>query len=427
MNEEVWKIHLDVNNFYPSCHVSVNPALKGKAVAVLSNNDGNVIARSAAAKAMGIAMGQPFHEVRPLVTSGKLVVFSSKYQLYGDMSTRVMNILRRFFPAVELYSIDEAFAEFKGTLQEATALARKVKHILFLWLRLPVSVGIALTKSLAKAATYVAKRKEEYAGVFALSEPDQTHAVLKEMKVGDLWGIGSSGEKKLNGIGVENAFQLIQLPDGWIQKNLTVQGLRLAYELRGEVCRPLQLEIKPRKAIMVAPSFGRVVTDLETMTKALRLHIIKAGEKLRHQQSKAALMTVFVNTNRFAKNKPQYSNSLTFSLPFATNENEVLFRCAASVLSHLYTPGFDYHKVGVMLSGLSTDTSQQLKLFVETPDPRRSRLEKVFDRLRLKFGRDTVFYADRMPANEAPPDWLTKQQFKSEAPTTNWKEILKAA
>ncbi|WP_421827065.1 Y-family DNA polymerase [Larkinella sp.] len=427
MNEEVWKIHIDVNNFYPSCHVSVNPALRGKAVAVLSNNDGNVIARSVAAKAMGIPMGAVFHEIKHLVTSGKLIVFSSKYQLYGDFSTRVMNILRRFIPAVELYSIDEGFGEIKAELKEVIELARKVKDTIFRWLRLHVSIGIAKTKSLAKVATHIAKRKEEYDGVFALSEPDQTHSVLSEIKVGDLWGIGYSGEKKLNAIGVENAFQLIGLPDGWIQKNLTVQGLRLAYELRGEVCRPLQLEIKPKKAIMVAPSFGRVVTDLETMTKALMRHVIKAGEKLRHQHSKAALMTVFINTNRFAKHKPQFSNSLTFSLPFATNENEVLFRCAASVLSHLYTPGYDYHKVGVMLSGLSTDTSQQLKLFVETPDPRRSRLEKVFDRLRLKFGRDLVFYADRIPVKEPEPDWLTKQQYKSEAPTTNWKEILKAA
>ncbi|GAB3909206.1 Y-family DNA polymerase [Larkinella knui] len=427
MTEEIWKVHVDVNNFYPSCHVSVNPALKDKAVAVLSNNDGNVISRSVAAKAMGIPMGAVFHEIKHLVTAGKLIVFSSKYQLYGDFSTRVMNILRRFFSAVELYSIDEAFAEFKGTLREVIALARKVKNIIFRWLRLPVSVGIALTKSLAKTATYVAKRREEHDGVFAFGEPEQTHEVLKKMKVGDLWGIGYSGEKKLHGIGVENALQFTQLPDGWIQKNLTVQGLRLAYELRGEVCRPLQLEIKPKKAIMVAPSFGRIVTDLETMTKALKRHITKAGEKLRHQHSKAALMTVFINTNRYAKHKPQYSNSLTFSLPFATNENEVLFRCAASVLSHLYTPGYDYHKVGVMLSGLSPDTSQQLKLFVESPDPRRSRLEKVFDRIRLKYGRDLVFYADRMPINEPPPDWLTRQQYPSEAPTTSWKEILKAA
>ncbi|GAB3284546.1 Y-family DNA polymerase [Larkinella harenae] len=423
----LWILHVDVNNFYASCHVSFNPALRGRPIVILSNNDGNVIARSAAAKAMEIRMGQPFHEVRHLVEAGKLVAFSSKYQLYGDMSTRVMNIMRRFFPELELYSIDEVFCQMEGKLKDVESLARRVKDVINRWLRLNVSIGIAPTKSLAKVATHVAKRNEEHDGVFALANRLFTDQVLKEMKVGDLWGIGSSGTVKLNAVGAETAFQFINLPDGWIQKKLTIQGLRLAHELRGEVARPLQLVIKPKKAIMVAPSFGRPVTDLETITKALKLHVIKAGEKLRHQHSKAAMMTVFINTNRWQPRKPQYSSSISFSLPFATNENDVMFDCAKAVLRDLYRPGYDYHKVGVMLSGLSEDTSQQLKLFIETPDPRKGKLEKAFDRIRLKFGRDMVFYADRLPTREPDPDWLRKEQYKSGAPTTNWKEILTAA
>lgn len=265
-----WILHLDINNFYAGTHLAMNPGLRGKAVVVLSNNDGNIIARSPLAKAMGIPMGQPFHEIKRLVEQGKVTAFSSLYPLYGDLSTRVMNILRRFLPVIEPYSIDEVFGQVEGTVQAVTALARQIQETIRLWLRLPVSIGIAATKSLAKVATYVAKRQPEHQGVFAFSDPQAVHTVLKTLPVWELWGIGRQSAKKLAAIGVTTAFEFTQLPDGWIQKQLTIQGLRLAHELRGEVRKPLQVEMKPKKSIVVAPSFGRPVRDWETVCKALK-------------------------------------------------------------------------------------------------------------------------------------------------------------
>ncbi|HLL97309.1 MAG TPA: Y-family DNA polymerase [Spirosoma sp.] len=420
---------VDANNFYVSCQRSFNQVLNRKPVVVLSNNDGNVIARSDEAKALGIKMAVPFFELDELVKEHEIAVFSSNYQLYGDMSARLMATLARFVEEVEIYSIDEAFLNFDGyetVYPNLTEAAQTIRSTVNQWLRLPVSVGIAPTKTLAKVANWYVKREPDHNGVLLLNTEQKIQEVLQDFDVTALWGIGWRYAGMLKRNGVRTAAQFRDLPDEWIRAKLTVNGLRLAYELRGMPCKLLQPEAKPKKAICTAPSFGRLVPDLATMTEALTTHMSRAAEKLRKQQSAAGTVTIFVHTNRHRKTPngelaKQYYNSRTVKLPHPTSSTAELVGYAQAALKAIFRFGYIYQKVGIILSDLVPDDHRQRGLFTEQPNERLGTLSKVMDTVNQRYGRDRL----RLASAGYDPTWHHRRAYLSPCYTTKWKDILK--
>jgi DNA polymerase V len=310
---------IDCNNFYVSCERAFRPALEGRPVVVLSNNDGNVVARSDESKALGITMGMPFFKAKPIVERHGVTWFSSNYTLYGDLSRRVFDTIDGFVPALEHYSIDEAFVHFEGGRQEEDA--HEIRRTVRRWTGIPVSVGIGPTKVLAKIAASIAKRHPEYGGVVDLSGAEAERH-LADFDVGDVWGIGPRYAKFLKSEGeadseqpdlweasglprvigkqrVETALELKRCPDWWVRKHLTVRGLRLVWELRGISCLPIEVFERPRKGLCCSRSFGRPVTTIEDLGEAVAMHCARGGEKLRRQRLAASHLTVFVSTSRF--------------------------------------------------------------------------------------------------------------------------------
>ncbi|RYC70064.1 Y-family DNA polymerase [Spirosoma sordidisoli] len=420
---------VDCNNFYVSCQRSFDPSLYGKAVVVLSNNDGCVIARSNEAKAIPIKMGAPHFQLTELIEQHQVRVFSSNYTLYGDMSARVMAILNRFVEEVEIYSIDEAFLNLDGyerIYPDLQQFAHTLCATVDQWTRIPVSIGIAPTKTLTKIANYYAKRQVEHNGVLLLNTPEKITAALADFDVADLWGIGWRYAGMLKRNGIRTAAQFAALPDDWINANLTVNGLRLAYELRGMPCKLLELEAAPKQTICTAPSFGKLIPDLATITEALTTHVSRAAEKLRKQDSAACALTIFLHTNRFRRTPgnglpaKQYTNSRTAILPHATSSTPELVRYAQAALQAIYAFGYEYQKVGVILSGLVPAGHRQQALFTDAPDQRLSSLSKVVDKINHRHGRDRV----RLASAGYSPEWHHKRQWISPNYTTRWKEIL---
>ncbi|WP_027303396.1 Y-family DNA polymerase [Rudanella lutea] len=426
---------LDVNNMYVSCERSFDPSLEGRPVVVLSNNDGCVIARSNEAKALGIKMGTPLFQIEELRSQHAIHVCSSNYTLYGDMSARIMATLARFVEEVEVYSIDEAFLNLSGCESaypsagspDLIQFAQNLRQTVAQWQRIPVSIGLAQTKSLCKVANHFAKRVGEYEGVLLLDAPALIDALLHEFEVTELWGIGGRYASLLRRNGIRTAAQYRDLPDDWIRQQLTVNGLRLAYELRGIACKMLEVHPPARKAICAAPSFGRLVPDEDTITQALITHLARAAHKLRRQHSAAGTITVFLHTNRFRRSPngepaKQYYASRSVQLPHPTASHTELARYAQAALHSIYRFGYSYQKVGVILSDLVAEEHQQASLFQEGPDRRYTQLHRVVDKLNYRYGRDTV----RLAAQGFDRSWHHRQAWVSPCYTTRWKEILTA-
>ncbi|MBO0936454.1 Y-family DNA polymerase [Fibrella sp. HMF5335] len=419
---------LDVNNMYVSCERSFDCSLDNQAVVVLSNNDGCVIARSNEAKELGIKMGTPFFQLDKLRQQHDIRVFSSNYTLYGDMSARIMATIGRFVEQVEIYSIDEAFmnlASYESVYPDLNQFGRELRQTVAQWHRIPVSIGLAPTKTLCKVANYFAKRMVEHEGVLLLDRPDKIDDVLHEFEVADLWGIGSRYASLLRRNGIRTAAQFRNAPDDWISQHLTVNGLRLAYELRSIPCKLLEVEVLPKKAICFAPSFGRLIPDYNTIAQGLATYIARAAYKLRKQNSAAGTLTVFLHTNRFQRSPngelaKQYYNSRTVDLPHPTSSNAELVAYASAALKSVYRFGYAYQKVGIILSNLVPDNHRQLALFSDSLDERLVKLHQVTDRLNHRYGRDKVRFA----AQGYDPTWKIKQQWVSPHYTTQWKDIL---
>lgn len=408
---------VDCNNFYVSCERVFAPKLEKRPVVVLSNNDGCVIARSEEAKALGIKMGVPYFKIDYLIEKENLAVFSSNYTLYGDMSLRVMEALTYFAPNTEIYSIDEAFLDFQPKDENAAAFAQKIRASVFKWLGLPVSIGIARTKTLAKIANRIAKKSN--LGVLELSDERQINETLKEISVNDIWGIGYNSAKKLNALGIKNALQLKNLDRRWARSLLTVVGARIVEELNGKTCLPLELAPPPKKSITCSRSFGCLVERFEYLNEALDDYLVKAGEKMRKQNLVANAVTVFLTTNRFAKT-PQYSNSLTIELANATNSTKELREWTRKALRQIYRDGFFYKKVGVILQGLQPEKAETVRLYNEPIYQKDKRLMRAIDTISKKFGRNAVRFGVQKKAQM----WQMKSDMKSQKYTTSLKEIL---
>lgn len=410
---------VDCNNFYVSCERVFNPKLAGKPVLVLGNNDGIVVARSNEAKALGIPMGAPAFKYRDLIRRHDVQVFSSNYALYGDMSQRVMETLQQFSPEVEVYSIDEAFLSLMGfNTQDLAEYGRRIRATVKQWTGLPVSVGVAETKTLAKIANHHAKRSVESAGVFDLTTWPDRDSLLAGVPVEDVWGIGPAHARRLNRYGITTALALRSADDHWIRKQMGVVGLRTVQELRGLSCLPLEQCPPPKQGITCSRSFGRPVTTLAEMREAVAAYTARAAEKLRGEQLSASALTVFLTTNPF-KDEPQYSNALTLRLPVATDATPELLRVALKGIEAIYRDDFRYKKAGVMLLGLVPVGQVQANLFDQADRARSTRLMKAVDSLNARDGADTVRFA----VSGLIQQWRTQFARRSPSFTTNWRDL----
>ena len=410
---------VDCNNFYVSCERVFNPKLVGKPVLVLSNNDGVIVARSQEAKALGFPGGSPVYKYRDLISRHQVQVLSSNYILYGDMSHRVMQTLGRFTPEIEIYSIDEAFLDITGISPDPALYAREIKETVQQWTGIPVSVGVGPTKTLAKAANHLAKSDPELAGVLNLQNLEHLDDILAKVEVEEIWGVGRQYARMLRQRGIGNACQFKSIPDLWLRKNLTVNGLKTAMELRGISCLTLEELSPPRQAIISSRSFGKLVTSLDDLKAALATYTARAAEKLRNQESSASYLQIFLFTDPF-RDEPQYSNYLTFQLPLPTDYTPDLVKYALTGLERIYKPDFRYKKAGVMLLGLVDRDNTQLSLFQEQPDTAKNQiLMAAVDCINAKFGPDTI----RLAAQGGKTPWKMIRSQVSPRYTTCWNEI----
>ncbi len=410
----------DGNNFYVSCERVFQPRLNGAPVIVLSNNDGCAVARSEEAKALGVGMGQPFFEVEGLVTKHNLQVFSSNYPLYADMSRRMMTVLAEDALDIEVYSIDEAFLDLTG-IPDRTDYGRHMREKVLRYTGLPVSIGMASTKTLAKLANRLAKKSKKAAGVLDLTDSPWLDRALAMTDVGDVWGIGRRLSKYLKARGIENALQLRDSDDAVLQNKMGIVGARLLKELRGESYYPLEKGPAPKQSIGTSRSFKEAVTDLDALRQALATFTARAAEKLRKDHSIAGALEVFLLTNRF-ESGTFYMGNQAVRLPVATSHTPTLIREANQLLANVYREGRRYKKAGVVLHEISPARMRQTDLFDPGDDERSHRLMKTIDRINESLGADTLYFG----ASSAPNLWRPQQNLRSPAYTTRWDHIPQA-
>ena len=410
---------VDCNNFYASCERVFNPKLNGRPIVVLSNNDGCVVARSNEAKALGIGMGVPEFQIRPLLRAHRVHVFSSNYTLYGDMSQRVMETLEQFSPDVEVYSIDEAFLSLVGfERRNLVEHGRLIRRTVQQWTGIPVSVGIAETKTLAKIANRIAKRTPDTGGVFDLLACPDREALLGRVAVEDVWGIGPNHARLLKQQGITTARQLAGADDQWIRKRMGVVGLRLVMELRGVSCLDLEQCPAPKQSLTCSRAFGKLINTFAEMEEAVSVYTSRVAEKLRRGGLATTVLTVCLTTNAF-KEGPQYSNALTLNLPVVTDSTSELIRCALHGIRTIYRDGYLYKKAGVILTGLVPANQTQADLFDDRDRGRSKRLMSALDSINDRWGAGTLHYA----SSGITKAWKTQFHRRSPAYTTDWDEL----
>lgn len=410
---------VDCNNFFVSCERVFDPSLESVPVVVLSNNDGCIVARSEESKRLGIRMGAPYAETKALIDRHHVKVLSSNYHLYGDLSHRVMQSLRMFVPDMEVYSIDEAFLKFDGTFQylDLREYCMRIRKKIMQWTGIPVSIGIAPTKTLAKVANHVAK-KQTVTGVFDMRDRALTDGVLKTFSVEEVWGIANRMGMRLRRMGIETAYQLKHSETGKIRSSFGVVGERIVRELSGLSCLGLE-EIQPKKAICSSRSFGRAVTDLGELEEATSTYVFRACQKLRAQNSLVSGISVFLTTYRFKNPNDCYRNSTNYFFATPTEDTAQVIQGALSCLRQLYKKGYRYKKTGVLLMGLVPNHLRQQHLF-EADKTKKCHLRgKTLDQLNEKWGQGTVFYA----VQGTKQAWRMKRNLCSPRYTTHWSEL----
>lgn len=414
---------VDCNNFYVSCERVFNPALRGRPVVVLSNNDGCAVSRSQEAKDLGIKMGAPWFQIKHLATSHGLVACSSNYALYGGLSARVMRILREMAPRQEVYSIDESFLDLTGIAQPEP-LAHAMRARVLQWTRIPVCVGMASTKTRAKLANHVAKKTPRVNGVFNLERlsPAQQSSLFGKIEVGAVWGVGYRLKARLTAMGITTVRDLRDCPPERIREEFGVVLARTVSELQGVSCLELE-EISPRKQqIMCSRSFGELITRYQDLREAVVHHATQAGEKLRNEGSAAAGVHVFVRSNPFREGDVQYSGSRFIALPTPTQDSRKLVAAAVAGLEDMFVPGINYKKAGVMLTNLVDQGTQQDDLFNATDTDSSRRLMTTVDTLNKRHGSGTVFYASAGTSKH----WHMLSEMRSGRCLTDWRELVVA-
>ncbi|MCA9371726.1 Y-family DNA polymerase [Candidatus Woesebacteria bacterium] len=420
---------VDCNNFYVSCERVFNPSLEDMPVIVLSNNDGCVISRSDEVKVLGIPMAAPIFQYKNEIKLHNIKLFSANFPLYGDMSRRVMSIVARHAPKMEVYSIDEVFVHIKGISHDRVQyFAKKLRHRIKKEVGIPVSIGIGTTKTLAKAANYLAKRTVSSHGVFLLCSCGQTdicsHAQidnhLQQMDVGSVWGIGRKTRAFLHNHGIYNASQLKHLDHAWTKRELHKPGLETVLELQGVVVKKLENLHKSKKSIICSRSFSKPVTTLEHLSEAVTEFVARAAEKLREEHELTSIITIYIATNRHRKHDKQYTQSLSIPMPAPTADTATLIKTAQNILTKIYKQGYRYKKALAMLSGLMRDDSLQDNLFGSSFTPQRKQLMATLDTINTTWGSNTLMFASQGIAKP----WRMKRAMRSPRYTTKWDELV---
>lgn len=419
---------VDVNNMYVSCERAFNPRLRDRPVVVLSNNDGCAVARSNEVKALGVKMGTPWFQMKDLARQHGIIGLSSNYTLYGDMSNRIMTILRSYSPNVEVYSIDESFLSLNGMggiWASPTAMGQDIRARILQWTSLPVCVGVGGSKTLAKLANHVAKKFSLFDSVcdFTTMSAARMRWLFVRIDVGEVWGVGRRIAARLHVMGIHTVQELKDAPPRDIRAQFGVVMERTCQELRGLSCLALEEVAPPRKEIVSSKSFGTMAVSLAEVEEAISTYIARAGEKLRSQRSVCGAVHVFVQTNPFRQQDLQYSNGLTVPLIEPTDDNRILAGAALQGLSQIFRDGYQYKKAGVMLLDLAPNSIAQGSLF-DAPRERENsvRVMAALDALNQRFGRDSVHLGSAGLA----PRWAMRSENKTPYYTTRWDELPKA-
>ena len=409
---------VDCNSFYVSCERLFNPKMQKKAVVVLSNNDGCVISRSREAKDLGIKMGEPYFKVKELVKKNKVEVYSSNYALYGDISRRVMKVLKTFSPKVEIYSIDEAFIDLSFIDEKGVEdYGREIRSRVLKWTGIPTSVGIANTKTLSKVANHIAKK--EKAGVIYLNT--NIDEKLKKFPIEDVWGVGKQLSKFYHKNNISNAYDLKNVSNTWVKKGTNVLGAKTAMELRGIPCIDLQIDQEKRKNCCVSRSFGRKVKDLNELEESVITHCLNAAEKIRADDQIAKTITVFIRTSPFDKNRRYYSNSKTIDLAIPTSNSIELIKNAVKALTDIYKYGYAYQKAGIILSGLKDANQNDQNLLTPLLENKSKKLMKAIDYTNTKYGR----YAISIAQAGLSKGWKMRREHSSKIDTASFDSLPK--
>jgi len=413
---------IDCNNFYASCERVFQPQYEHKAVAILSNNDGCVIARSNEAKALGIPMGAPAFKFRNEFKKHNIKVFSSNYPLYGDMSNRVMKILETYTPNVEIYSIDEAFLKFEGfdhfhLIESGFRMRKQVRQ----WTGIPVSVGLAPSKALAKIANKIAKKfDQKTGGVYAIDSAEKRLKALKWMPIEDVWGVGRQHAKRLKAMQIKTALDFVNLPDEWVKKHMSILGLRLKRDLEGIPSIQLEEFAPSKKSIATTRSFKNVLNIFTGLEERITTFTLLGAEKLRKQKSCATALHVFVRSNPFNPDAVQYRNGCTLTLPHATDSNFVLNRYALMGLRSVFKPGIEYKKAGVILLGITPSSSRQITLF-EQDTAKHAVLMQTLDKIHRRYGPHRM----KLATQDLKQTWKMKREQLSNRFTTEINEVIR--
>jgi DNA polymerase V len=413
---------VDCNNFYVSCERVFNPKLEKVPVAVLSNNDGCIVSRSNEIKAMNLSIGTPGFKYEGLIKNQGGVMLSSNYTLYADMSNRVMQTLTHFCPDIEIYSIDEAFLNLNGfKIRDLTDYCKTIRATVRKWTGIPVSVGIANTKTLAKIANHVSKKYPGYKGVFNMYNHSEISRILESIPVAKVWGVGRQYEKFLVQRNIINARQLRDAEEKFIDHYMTSVGHKTVLELKGYSCIDMDETPVSKKSIVTSKSFSKQVGALPELQEAVSTYITRAAEKLRSQKCVAGHLMVFLNTNRF-KDGPQYNNAASTSLFPPTGYTPELIKTAMQLLDQLWLPGFEFKKAGVMLTDIIHEADVPLTFMADNYlDDKRKILMEVIDAVNKYLGQDTVFYASA----GIQKNWEMKRAKLSPRYTTRWTDVPK--
>ena len=409
---------IDCNNFYVSCERAFNPKLNHRPVVVLSNNDGCIISRSNEIKRLGVPMGAPVFKWQRLLDMHHTVTFSSNFALYGDISNRIMSLINRECSDMEVYSIDEAFVTINPRYTDPIKYATKLRNKIYQWTGIPVSIGIGKTKTLAKVANHLSKRGTGKDNV-CLIDSENDKALLQKVKVHDIWGIGRRKQKFLKINGIYNAYDLKQANSEWIQRHMTIISRHTVDELNGRKKIELEGEFATKKSISTSRSFSRMISDLNTLKNAISSHASRSAEKLRLQNSYVNSIGVYLCTNRFRTDMPQYRRYINVQLPVALNDTSGIINAALEGLYAIYKSGYEYKKCGVILNDLVQANEVQQSLFYDRRE-KDERISASIDQINQAFGSDTIRYAVQ-GENES---WSIKREKLSSSYTTNWNEFL---
>jgi len=413
---------IDCNNFYCSCERVFNPSLEKRPVVVLSNNDGCVISRSEEAKQLGVRMGTPAFTSETCFQQNNVAVYSSNYTLYGDISDRVMKTLVDFVPRLEVYSIDEAFLDLHDLrYQDLLALAIRIRETVKQHTGIPVTVGIASTKTLAKMANRFAKKKKKETGCVWAANQELLNEMLEATDVADIWGIGPQYAKLLMKNGFKNALQLLRAPEEWIRVNLSVVGQRLLTELKGIPAIEWEFEPPDKKAICTARGFGQLIKTRQEVGEALASYAAICALKLREQKSCASKIEVFVETNAFRRDDKQYRRSIRLTLPVSTNSTAELIKYSMQALDIVYKEGYNYHKTGITVMDFIPEDKVQYGLYDAAGTDKAKLIHQTIDKLNKSLGKDLLRFAKQGYGTK----WKLKQTKLSPCYTTRIDEILK--